>query len=341
MHISVGLKAMRFMSLLLGFGLTAALSWGQPPTVIKFATLAPEGSSWMLVFKAAADEVQQRTGNAVQFKIYAGGVMGDERDMIRKLHIGQIHSAVLTSAGLSNIIADMDVLQIPFLFNTYDEVDHVLARMEPFFKRNMEDSGYVLLGWSEAGFVNMMSSVPADTIDKLKKARVWIWNDSPMAKAIFEEAGVSGVPLSIPDVLVGLQTGLVEVVYAPPTGAIALQWFTRVKYLTDVPLLYLAGGLVVKKASFDSITPEHQVLIRDIFQRHFIKLKDIIRRENQDALNLMLKQGVQLLTPDPGQIAEYKRISEKAMSRVGGHKFSASAWEEVSALLKAYREGRK
>jgi len=341
MQAPVWLKAIRFMSLLLGFGLTAALSWGQPPTVIKFATLAPEGSSWMQVFKAAADEVQQRTGNAVQFKIYAGGVMGDERDMIRKLHIGQIHSAVLTSAGLSNIVPDMDVLQIPFLFNTYDEVDHVLARMEPFFKKNMEDNGYILLGWSEAGFVNLMSSVPADTIEKLKKAKVWIWNDSPMAKTIFEEAGVSGVPLSIPDVLVGLQTGLVEVVYAPPTGAIALQWFTRVKYLTDVPLLYLAGGLVVKKATFDTISPEQQVLIRDVFQRHFIKLKDIIRSENQDALNLMLKQGVQFLSLGPGQIAEYKLISEKAMSREGGHKFSASAREEMSSLLKAYREARK
>jgi TRAP-type C4-dicarboxylate transport system substrate-binding protein len=334
-------KSIRFIPLLLGCGLMAPAAWGQTPVVIKFATLAPEGSSWIQVFKAAADEVQQKTGSAVQFKIYAGGVMGDERDMVRKMHIGQLQAAVLTSAGLSAIYSEVDVLQIPFLFHTHEEVDHVIGKMDAFFKKGMAGNGYVLLGWSEAGFVHLMSVVPGETIDQLKKARVWIWNDSPMARAIFDEAGVSGVPLSIPDVLVGLQTGLVDVVYASPSGAIALQWFTRVKYLNDVPLMYLSGGLVVKKESFEKIAPENQARVQEIFQRHFARLKGIVRKENQDAVNVMRKQGIQLVTPAPDQVAEYKRISDKAMSKEDGHKFSAPVREQVNAIIKAYRGGQK
>jgi len=314
---------------------------GQSPVIIKLATLAPEGSPWIQVLKAAADEAQQKTGNAVQFKIYPGGVMGDERDMVRKMHIGQLQAAMLSSASLASMYPEIDVLQTPFLFDSYPETDFVVGKMQDGFKSGLEKNGYVALGWSEAGFVYLMSTVPVETLELLRKAKVWIWNDSPMSKAIFEEAGVIGVPLSISDVLVGLQTGLVEVVYVPPSVAVALQWFTRIKYITDAPLNYMLGGLVAKKEAFDKIDPQHQSVVKEVFQRHMTRLKEIIRAENQEALTVMQKQGIKLISPGKAQIADYKSISEKAMQKESGHKFSPKTKEEVSAWLKAYAEGRK
>ena len=321
--------------------LAPRVAWGQSPVVIKLATLAPEGSPWIQVLKAAADEAQQKTGNAVQFKIYPGGVMGDERDMVRKMHIGQLQAAMLSSASLASMFPEIDVLQIPFLFDSYSETDFVIDKMQDGFKSGLEKNGYVALGWSEAGFVYLMSTVPVETLELLRKAKVWIWNDSPMARAIFEEAGVIGVPLSITDVLVGLQTGLVEVVYVPPSVAVALQWFTRIKYITDAPLNYMLGGLVAKKEAFDKIEPQHQSVVKEVFQRHMTRLKEIIRAENQEALAVMQKQGIKLISPGKAQIADYKAISEKAMRKESGHKFSPKTKEEVSAWLKAYAEGKK
>ena len=315
--------------------------WAQSPVIIKLATLAPDGSAWMQVVKAAAVEAQQKTGNAVQFKIYPGGVMGDERDMVRKMHIGQINAAMLSSASLASLFPEADVLQIPFLFNSYPEADFVVGKMEEGFKTGLEKNGYVALGWSEAGFTYLMSTVPVDTLDQLRKAKVWIWSDSPMARAIFEEAGVIGVPLSITDVLVGLQTGLVEVVYAPPSVAIALQWFTRIKYLTDAPLNYMLGGLVVKKEAFDKISLDHQAVVKEVFQRHMLRLKGIIRGENQEALNVMQNQGVKVTAPGKAQIAEFKTISENAMQRESSHKYSPKTKENAFSWLKVYAEGKK
>jgi TRAP-type C4-dicarboxylate transport system substrate-binding protein len=321
--------------------LTAALpAAGQAPLTIKLATLAPEGSSWMKIFRAAAEEAREKTGGAIQFKIYPGGVMGDERDMIRKMHIGQLQAAVLTSAGLSTIYPEIDVMQIPFLFDSYAEVDHAAARLEPLFREGLAAGGYELIGWSEAGFVHMLATVPADTLEALRKAKVWIWNDSPMSIAIFKEAGVPGVPLTLPDVLVGLQTGLVEVVYAPPTAAIALQWFTRVKYVIDLPLLYLIGGVVVKKSEFDKLQAAHRRTVAEVFERHFAALREVIRRENGEALATMQKQGVRLLRPAPEEIVEFKRISEAAIGREGGRKFSAATRDELRAVLDAFRKSR-
>ena len=332
---------------ILGLGLgvllfLSQLALGAEKTlVIKIGTLAPEGSSWVKALNAINAEVMKNTGNTVQFKIYAGGVLGDETDMLRKLKIGQIQGVALTSAGLSSLFREMDVLQVPFLFQNYEEVDAVSKKMDPFFRKGFEDNGYVLLGWSEAGFVYLMSTVPIASVADLRKHKVWIWEDSPMSKAIFDEAGVKAIPLTIPDVLVGLQTGLVEVVYAPPSGAISLQWFTKIRYLTDVPLIYLAGGVVVKKDIFKQLPQSHQNSVLESFQQRQDPLKTVSRNENRDAIKVMVKNGVKIITPSKDQIEEYRKLSNRALEHISGPTFSKKVLDEVTSLLESYRRGGK
>ena len=324
------------------FLLLTQLSFGAESSVtIKLATLAPDGSSWIKTFNDLNSEVKKKTENKVQFRIYPGGILGDEMDMLRKMKIGQIQGVALTSAGLSTLFGEIDVLQIPFLFQTYEEVDAVLTKMDSFFRKGFEDNGHVLLGWSEGGFLYLMSTVPITSVADLQKAKVWIWEESPMSKTIFDEAKVSAIPLSIPDVLVGLQTGLVNVVYAPPTGAISLQWFTKVKYLTDVPLVYLAGAIVVRKETFHQISPSDQSTIIEISQRHLKQLKAITRNENREAIQVMIKHGTKIVTPSKDQIDEFKRLSNQAMSRLGSQSFSKKVLNEVSSILEGNRREGK
>ena len=306
--------------------------------IIKLATLAPEGSSWIATFNSIAKEVQEKTDRQVRFKFYSGGVLGDEKDMLRKMHIGQIQGAALSSAGLSAIFKEMDVFQIPFLFRSHDEVDHVTKEMDAFFRKGFEESDYVLLDWSEAGFVHLMSTKPVATLDDLRKVKVWTWEDAPMTKVIFDEADVSAIPLSVPDVLVGLQTGLVDVVYAPPSLAISLQWFTKTKYITDINLIYLIGGVVMKKKMFNKMPPAHQNIHMDAFRRQMGQLKTTIRKENQEAVEVMIKHGVKIITPSTAQVTEFKNVSARAMQRLVDKSFSKKILDEVSAKLEAYRK---
>jgi TRAP-type C4-dicarboxylate transport system substrate-binding protein len=326
----------------LGF---VALSLMMPPTdsvaktlEIKIATLAPDGSPWIKTFQTIDAEVREKTDNQIGIKVYPGGVLGDEKDMLRKMHIGQIHGAALTSAGLSAIYAELDVFQIPFLFESHHEVDYVIDEMDAFFQKGFEENGYILLGWSEGGFVRLMSTAPVATMDDLRKLKVWTWEDSPMTKVIFDQANVSAIPLSVPDVLVGLQTGLVDVVYAPPSGAILLQWFTKTKYITDVKLIYLVGGLVMQKKMFNKLSPEHQKILLETCRHRMNELKTIIRKENQEALQVMIKHGAKIITPTAPQIAEFKEVSDQAMLRLEGKSFSKKVRDEVVAKILTYRK---
>jgi TRAP-type C4-dicarboxylate transport system substrate-binding protein len=326
----------------LGF---VALSLMMPPAdsvaktlEIKIATLAPDGSSWIKTFHAIDAELRQKTEQQIGLKIYPGGVLGDEKDMLRKMHIGQIHGAALTAAGLSAIYSEVDVFQIPFLFESHKEVDYVIDDMGAFFQKGFEENDHILLGWSEGGFVRLMTTTPVATMDDLRKVKVWTWADSPMTRVIFEQANVSAIPLSVPDVLVGLQTGLVDVVYAPPSYAISLQWFTSTKFMTDVNLIYLVGGLVMKKKMFDKISPDHQNILLETCQRRMNELKNTIRKENQEAIQVLIKHGVKIITPTPAQIAEFKAVSDRAMLRIEGKSFSKKIRDEVVAKIKTYRE---
>ncbi len=321
--------------------LTSSALGAEKSLAIKIATIAPEGSSWVKALSALNTEAMKKSDNKVQFKIYPGGVLGDESDMLRKVKIGQIQGVALSSAGLSSIFNEIDVLQVPFFFQKYEEVDYVLGKMDAFFRKGFEDRGYIHLGWSEGGFVYLMSTLPISGVSDLKKAKVWILEDSNIAKVIFEEAGVKGIPLSIPDVLVGLQTGLVDVVYIPPSAAISLQWFTKIKYVTNVPLLYLAGAILLKKETFKEIPPSFQPQLMEMAQRHLNPLKTITRNENREALQVMAKQGIKLIQPSKDQIEEFKKLSGRAMTHPGKQSFTPKVFEEASALLEAYRKGGK
>ena len=326
--------------LLIGLFLVTPYLAGAKTTTIKIATLAPEGSSYIQALNDLNAELKKKTDNKVRLRIYPGGVLGDETDMRRKMHVGQISGAVLTSAGLSGIYSEMDVFQIPFLFESYVEVDHLIEKMDAFFKKGFKENGYVMLGWSEAGFIRLLSTRPISSLDDLRKAKVWTWEEAPMARAIFDAAGISAIPLSLPDVMVGLQTGLVEVVYAPPAGAISLQWFTKTKYMTEVPLMYLIGGIVVRNNVFEQLSPAHQQVLAELCAKYLGRLKLVIRKENEEAIDVMTKHGVKLIYPSADQIEDFKRISQKAMENQTGKSFSANVKKEVLQTLEEFRKSK-
>jgi len=266
--------------------------------------------------------------------------LGDEKDMLRKMQIQQIHGAGLSSPGLSMLYKEIDIFQVPFLFQDHGEVDYVLTHMDAFFRKGLDQSGYVLLGWTGGGFVRLMTITPTTTLEDLKRAKVWTWEDAPISRAIFEEAGVTGIPLSVPDVMVGLQTGLVDVVYAPPAGAIALQWFTRIKYITDLPLIYITGGVVIKKNIFQRLKTDHQAIVQQVFSEHLGKLISAIRQDNEEALQIMVKHGVQIVTPPPDQVEVFKQISARALERLPETTFAPATMAEANRLLQKYRAGK-
>jgi TRAP-type C4-dicarboxylate transport system substrate-binding protein len=322
-------------SLLWPFPLHAA----RPQHEIKLATLAPENSSLMKIFREMNDALLKETDGRVGFKLYSGFVLGNERDVFRKLRIGAIHAATFTSTFLATINPDIRALHVPFLFSNYQEVDYVLEKMVNDFNQSFSKNGYQMLGWSEIGFIYVMTTIPIKSIDDWKGKKVWSTADAAMANAVFSRAEVSPVNVGAPDVLVALQTNLLEVVYNSPYYALVTQWYTRIKYVTDVPLAYIGGGLIISNRAFSRLSPQDQEITRKVCAKYLRRLTEKTRKDNREALDLMLKRGVQLLTIEPGDVNHFKELFDQAMADVDPKFLPRQALQKVKKALEGYRAG--
>jgi TRAP-type C4-dicarboxylate transport system substrate-binding protein len=229
-----------------------------PAYTIKFATLAPPGSAWMGLLEDWDRDLRAKSNGRIGFKFYPGGVQGDEPEVLKKMRFNQLQGGAFTGYGIGRMYSPARVMELPFLFRNTDEIDAVRRELMPQFRKGFEDNGFELLGWMEVGFVHIFSKHPIRSMDDMKSSRVWLWQGDPMGQAFFDASGISPVPLSIIDVYTSLSTGLIDTVYAPPLGAIALQWFTKTPYVSTVPLTDGIGGLIVSKRFFDSLPKDLQ-----------------------------------------------------------------------------------
>ena len=304
---------------------------------IKLATLAPENSSLMKIFREMDSELRKETQGRVGFKLFSGFALGDEQDVFRKLRFGLIHGATFTSTFLGDINPEIRVLQIPFLFNNYQEVDYVLGKMVGEFNQSFSKQGYQVLGWSEVGFIHFMSTIPITKVEDLKGKKVWSRANAPLANAVFKKAQAAPVTVGAPDVLVGLQTNLVEVVYNSPYYALVTQWYTKVKYINDLPLAYVGGALLVSNKAFSRLSSQDQEITRKVCMEYTRRLTEKTRKDNSEALKIILSRGVTSISHAPGELEKFKKLLDQALLEVDPESLPRDTLQKVRDILKEYR----
>ena len=225
---------------------------------IKMATLQPRGSAAMKIMDKLRAEIREETNNEVDFKFYWGGVQGDEKDVIRKIRLGQLHGGNFTGVGLTKMVPEVSVTEIPYVFRNRDEVSYVRAKLEDTMNKYFEDAGYVVLGWGEVGFVYNFSKVPITSVEVLRKQRCWVWGDDALGNAVFKALGVSPIPLSFQDVLTSLSANLIDSAATTPFGAVAFRWHTKFDYMNEFPVLNVVGAMFVTKEIWYKISHENQ-----------------------------------------------------------------------------------
>ena len=334
---------MRRLLAALAGALLAASGAAPAATTFKIATTAPEGTAWMDAMRRAADDISRRTEGRAQFAFYPGGVMGNDKSVLRKIRVGQLQGGALGAGGLSEVYPDLGVYGLPFNFRSYAEADYVRSRMDVQLLEGLKKNGFIGFGLTENGFAYLMSGHPVRRVDDLKGHKVWVPEGDPISAAGFQAVGVSPVPLPLTDVLTGLQTGLVDIVGTSAVGAIALQWHTRVKYLTDLPLSYLSGGLVIERKAFEKLSPADQAAVREVLERNTAALNRRSREDGERAMKALQKQGIEVVQPSREDLAGWTSTVAQAMDRLAGQPgtYSSEALKTLRRHVADYRAGRR
>lgn len=312
--------------------------------VLKFATLAPQGSTWMNIISDWANKVEKESQGRLKFKLYGGGVSGDEPDVLRKIRFGQLHGGAMTGHGIGYIYSPTRVLEIPFLFRSYDEVDHVRAQLMPEIREGFHQNGFELIGWMEVGFIQLFSRVPIYSIDDMKKRRIWLWQGDPLGTAFFAASGLAPVPLPITEVFTSLSTGLIDTTIAPPLGAIAFQWFTKTPYMTDIPVMDGIGGLIVSRKFFDGLPKDLQQLLRLTGEEAGTRLLVETRRDNEKSLAVLKQNGVTFTSEWKDKDSDLYDLRDRAAAMLAKDGYiPAPFYEKARKSLNDYRahKGKK
>jgi len=311
-------------------------------TTIKIATAAPEGSGWMQAMRAGADEIKTRSEDRVQIKFFAGGVMGNDKSVLRKIRVGQLNGGAFTAGSLDEIFPSTDLFSLPLVFNNYDEVDFVRQRMDVDLKQGLEKAGFACFGFAEGGFALLMSEKPALSIAEVRGRKIWVPEGDVVSYRAMEALGLAPVTLPITDVMTGLQAGLVEVIASSPIGALAFQWHTRIRYVTTTPLSYLYGALVIDMRAFNKLTPADQKLVREVMEKIYAELDRQNRSDNQAATEAMKKQGIQFVSPTADEVKVWHGITDKLVTDLRGEgTFSPALYDRMQSLLNEYRSNHK
>lgn len=285
-------------------------------TIIKIATVAPDGTAWMREMRVGADAVKKDTADRIEIKYYPGGVMGDEATVLRKIRIGQLQGGAFTGGELSAVDKDAQIYSLPFLFKNLDEVDEVRAQLDTLLKKSFETAGFEAVGITGGGFAYLMSVKDIRSKDDLKAAKVWVPQGDRIAEAGFKAGGVTPISLPLADVYTSLQTGLIDTAANTPAGAIAFQWHTKVRHMVDLPLTYVVGILVIDKKIFDVLSPADQKAVKDDLGTAFARLEKINREDNVQARAALQKQGVQFFTPNAAETASWEAVGMAARQQL-------------------------
>jgi TRAP-type transport system periplasmic protein len=308
------------------------------PVIVKLATLVPDGSSWHQILKETAEKWRVSSGGAVTLRIFAGGVSGDDPDVVRKMRAGTLGAGLLTAIGVAEIDRSVYALDVPMVFSSYDEAYWVLEKMRPRLEAAIEAKGFVVLNWVDEGFVYFFSQKPVVTPDDLRKAKLFCVEGDPDVADVWKSGGFDPVLLPTTGIAGALQSGEITALGVPTYVAVVSQYFQSARNMTDLPWQLLLGATVVRKDAWEKIPVGLRPALLDAMREAGQRLRDDVRQSASRDVDAMKNRGLHVVAIDGQARALWLKAAEGLYPKIRGRAVPADAFDEALRWRDEYRK---
>lgn len=310
---------------------------GEAAVVIRLGTLAPSGSSWELILRRMGAEWAQATNEELKLRIYAGGTVGDEGEMIRKMRIGQLQAAAISNAGLAELDPSAYALMLPMMFSSYEEWDYVRKRVNPLLEEKLAQKGFTVLAWSDVGWVYFFTKTPMRTPEDLRGMKLAGSHTETRSIDIFKWAGFNPVPISAVDMMTGLQTGLIDSLYLPIILAEGSQYYRQVPNMTDMKWAPLQGAVVMHEKGWNQLSSDQKAEVLRITGQIGEDLRTTNREQEERSLAAMKSRGLRVVEVDEATVQSWVEVAKKAYPRVRDDLVPGEVFDDVVRLRDEFR----
>ena len=305
---------------------------------IKIATLAPQNSEWAEKFQKGSIEIQERTENRVKLKFYWGGAQGNAKKILQKIKIRQLHGGTFSPTDFQEVYPDLNIYGLPFLFKDFDEVDYVRDRVDDQLEKGFKNLGFNTYGFAGGGFAYILSNEPIREYEDLKNKKIWLPQGDLISYEAMRSLNLLPVPLPMTDVLTGLQTGLIDIVAIPPVVALALQWHTKISYITRVPVLYAMGFLAIDSKIINRINTDDQKVLNEVINRIYSEVDSDSQQDSENAYEALSKIGIQEIHFDGDEYQKLTDLLEEPTKKMANDGFySLELFNEIKMYIDDFR----
>ena len=283
---------------------------------LKISTTSPAGSSWMQVLSEAVAEVETVTEGRVKFKIYHSGSQGkDDTIAMRRIGLNQLHGALVTAAVFNRRYPDAQIYNLPMAFRSLAEVDAVRETMDPMLIAGLRTVGFETFGIAEVGMAYAMSKHEARTVADGQRLKVWSPSNDPAAARTLAAFDISPTPLTIGDVWLSLSTNVIDTVAAPLVAVVPLQWHTQLKYVVDLPLMYIYGLFVISNRALQDVAPPDLEAMQRILGAAVVEADRRNRADLASIRQTLKNQGLKYIALTPQERADWESYGNAAAQR--------------------------
>jgi TRAP-type C4-dicarboxylate transport system substrate-binding protein len=306
---------------------------------IKIATLAPQNSEWAEKFQKGSIEIQERTENRVKLKFYWGGAQGNAKKILQKIKIRQLHGGTFSPTDFQELYPDLNIYGLPFLFKDFDEVDYVRDRVDNQLEQGFKKLGFNTYGFAGGGFAYILSNEPIREYEDLKNKKIWLPQGDLISYEAMRSLNLLPVPLPMTDVLTGLQTGLIDIVAIPPVVALALQWHTKINYITRVPVLYAMGFLAIDSKMINRINTDDRKVLNEVISRIYSEVDSNSQQDSENAYEALSKIGIQEIQFDGDEYQKLTDLLEEPTKKMANDGFySLELFNEIKMYIDDFRK---
>jgi TRAP-type C4-dicarboxylate transport system substrate-binding protein len=277
------------------------------------------------------------SGGQIELRIYPGGVVGDEPDMVRKMRIDELQAAALTGGGLQVIAPDVLALMMPMMLRSDAELDYVRDHAAPDLEKILEAQGFKVLNWGDVGWVRFFTQKPVIGPDDLKSLKLFVWAGDTATFEAWKACGYHPVALAATDILTGLESGLINAVPTTPLAALSFQWFGVAPHMTDIKWQPLVGATVISMRTWnaipDALKPRLLQSARDIGAR----LRQQARPLEGQAIAAMVSHGLMVHEVAPDIAAVWEERANACLEKIIGPVVPAAMVDKVKKFRDEYR----